>query len=346
MAQRVVDLLEVVEVEQRDPDLPALAAGPGERLPEPVLEQEPVRQAGQLVVVREPVGTLLGRHPVGHVLDQQQGRLRAARLAGHDRGVDAAVPDLTRSGAAAQGRRCAEAAPEQVAAEQDRLVAVGLVDQAELLERAPGRLGGRPAEDRLGLAGPGLDAPSLVVAGTAGELDDRERGVVHVPGQPLVRAPQLRLGRLARGQVAAHDLDRRPAIEQHLGRRDLDRERGPVQPAVGELGGADLRARLGQGGRAGASERQAGGVDEVEHGVPDQLCWRAGAEEPGCLHVGENHDAFPVGEDGGGRGLDQRPVASLALAQSLVGPAALGGIGEACRPPAPAGRHRRRTPAQ
>jgi hypothetical protein len=59
--EAVVDLLEPVEVEQQQPDPLAVAARLGQRLPEPVVEQRPVRQPGQGVVVGEVLGARLGR---------------------------------------------------------------------------------------------------------------------------------------------------------------------------------------------------------------------------------------------------------------------------------------------
>ena len=50
MAQRVVDGLEVVEVEEQDPDGLGVVAPLSQRLLEPVDEEGPVRQPGQRVV--------------------------------------------------------------------------------------------------------------------------------------------------------------------------------------------------------------------------------------------------------------------------------------------------------
>jgi hypothetical protein len=117
VAERVVDLLEVVEVEQRHPDPLVPPARAGECLPKTILEQQAVRQSRQLVVVREPVHTLLSCHPVRHVLNQQQGCLGTASLAGHNRGVDPAMPHLAGPCPTAHRRGRVEPAPQQVAAE-------------------------------------------------------------------------------------------------------------------------------------------------------------------------------------------------------------------------------------
>ena len=74
VAERVVDVLEVIEVEQQQPDLVAGAARAGERGVEPVVEQRPVGQAGEAVVVGEVPKALLDVAPLGDVLaDPEQG---------------------------------------------------------------------------------------------------------------------------------------------------------------------------------------------------------------------------------------------------------------------------------
>ena len=50
MAQRVVDVPEAVEVEQQDRDHAALAAGAGQLLAEPIVQQGAVGQAGEQIV--------------------------------------------------------------------------------------------------------------------------------------------------------------------------------------------------------------------------------------------------------------------------------------------------------
>ena len=69
VAEAVVDHLEVVEVEEQHRDALVVELGVGERAPEPVDEEQPVRQPGERVVdrlVREP---LAARLALGDVLD-------------------------------------------------------------------------------------------------------------------------------------------------------------------------------------------------------------------------------------------------------------------------------------
>ena len=56
VAQRVVDALEVVEVEEQARDVVRVALRLRQHLPQLLVEQRPVRQPGQDVVLREPVG--------------------------------------------------------------------------------------------------------------------------------------------------------------------------------------------------------------------------------------------------------------------------------------------------
>ena len=67
MTERIVDVLESVEVEQHDGCRP-LAGVAGEQAPQLLLQREPIRQAGQLVVMREPPELLLGSLVIGDVL--------------------------------------------------------------------------------------------------------------------------------------------------------------------------------------------------------------------------------------------------------------------------------------
>ena len=52
--ERVVDLLEAVQVEDHHPDAGPFTARRGDRLRGPILEQQPVRQPRQMVIHREP----------------------------------------------------------------------------------------------------------------------------------------------------------------------------------------------------------------------------------------------------------------------------------------------------
>ena len=60
MTEGVVHELEVVEIQEQHPDAEVVPASAGERDLEHLLEHRPVRQAGELVVVREERDLLLG----------------------------------------------------------------------------------------------------------------------------------------------------------------------------------------------------------------------------------------------------------------------------------------------
>ena len=68
VAERVVDLLEVVEVEERDDR--GLAAG--QRLGDPLLEQRAVRQAGQRVLEGEPAQVAVALAAAAGAVEQRQ----------------------------------------------------------------------------------------------------------------------------------------------------------------------------------------------------------------------------------------------------------------------------------
>ena len=88
MAERVVDLLEAVEVEEEDRGQATFAAGMGQGLAEPVEQQGAVRQPGQRVVQGQPPDARLGRLALGQVLEHRDLGDDLARRGAHRRGVD------------------------------------------------------------------------------------------------------------------------------------------------------------------------------------------------------------------------------------------------------------------
>ena len=108
MAERVVDGLEVVEVEQvRGDDLAALDAG--KRLLQPLVEQHAVGQAGQRIVMRHVRDLGLGAALLGDVLMRRDRAAVGHRL--HRDGDAAAVAEL-----AVELAEAASVAPAQHAA--------------------------------------------------------------------------------------------------------------------------------------------------------------------------------------------------------------------------------------
>ena len=80
MAKRVVDLLEVVEIEAKHGELLALAK-PGDRRIHVVPKQHAVWQAGQRVVVRHEADPLLIPALLGHIVEGDDGAAIGHRLA-------------------------------------------------------------------------------------------------------------------------------------------------------------------------------------------------------------------------------------------------------------------------
>ena len=74
MAQRVVDGLEVVEVEKQHRDLVAAAAGMRQQFIEPLPQQDAVRQSGEAVMLRHEREPRLGALALGDVHQRQQHR--------------------------------------------------------------------------------------------------------------------------------------------------------------------------------------------------------------------------------------------------------------------------------
>ena len=125
MAQRVVDLLEAVEIEQEHRDHATFAAGAGQGLAQPVEQQGAVGQAGQRVVQGQAPDPLLGRLALGQVLEHRDLGDDLARRGAHRRRVDggdaarpvaALEPDLPARSHLAAGHRTRERPVEREAA--------------------------------------------------------------------------------------------------------------------------------------------------------------------------------------------------------------------------------------
>ena len=86
MAERVVDLLEAVEVEHEQGDLLARAAVTGQGLREAVLEQGAIGEAGELVVERLVLGGRLARLELVDQVDQRFVKERHDQGHGHGGG--------------------------------------------------------------------------------------------------------------------------------------------------------------------------------------------------------------------------------------------------------------------
>ena len=92
VAQGVVDDLEAIEVEEQDGQPRRAAVRLGHRDGEAVVEQQPVGQAGEGVVVGELLDLLLGALALGHVERDPEGGRAAAVLDGAGRRSRASAP--------------------------------------------------------------------------------------------------------------------------------------------------------------------------------------------------------------------------------------------------------------
>ena len=111
--ERVVDVLEVVEIDEQHRDPSAVAPGQRQGPPEPVPEQGAVRQAGEIVVVRQVADAVLGLLALGDVVVDHDHHRRpvslgpAQRPVGRDADlapVPRVVQELARPLAVAQQR--------------------------------------------------------------------------------------------------------------------------------------------------------------------------------------------------------------------------------------------------
>ncbi len=153
MAQRVVDLLEAVQVEQQQRDGCSLAVGDPRRLLEAIVQERPVRQLGQRVVIRQV----------------RQALLDAPALAPHARLAELAL----------HGRK----QPLQVVLHD---VVVG----AGAHRRDGGIFAHRPRHENEGHIG--VAQPEQVERGRAGETRNRVIGDRQVPRRAIERGGERR----------------------------------------------------------------------------------------------------------------------------------------------------------
>ena len=106
VAERVVDGLEAVEVDEHHRGLLAVAVGERERLRQAVLQQPPVRQAGERVVVGEVLRALLGNLALHHLHLELLVRARRSRPPG-----SRSTPGPRRRRCRCAGRACGSGTP-------------------------------------------------------------------------------------------------------------------------------------------------------------------------------------------------------------------------------------------
>ena len=201
MAERVVDLLEAVEVEVDQGELAAGAARARDRLLQGMLELEPVRDLGQRVVACEIADAPLGALALGDVARHEDAALEARVLGAHDRARQRDRDGL--AGMRADGQL--EHLVRRLLDVERRAILVG----DDVAEFAPEQLHLRPAEHLRGREVHALDEP--VRRG-------HEDRVVHAVQHDVERAA----GGGVVGQVDAQALERGAERPAHAAVRHLD----------------------------------------------------------------------------------------------------------------------------
>jgi len=320
--QRVVDQLEVVEVEVEQRELAALAAGLGEVAAELLLEHRSVGQAGQRVVVSQEGDLSLGLAPLGHVLPRAQYRNDPAFRVGQDSVAPRDYPVVPGAGLnhrlQALCRRLD--AGDKAEKRQARLQARGLRDdRAEPV--LPDQLGGLEAQQVTALLVDQLHATALV------QHDDQRAGHLQVALSAVALLAQLMLGlHRARDVVeSAHA----PAVGPESSGDRAGEHGDPALPAAG-LGAPEHAADGSLGQRRPGHEVVIGGdrlaLGGHEHPVrherghrPLQRVWLHSQDDRSAgvpadrpkLRVGDHHPFFEA--------LDHHPAQLLGRSQRLTG---------------------------
>ena len=186
MAERVVDVLEPVEVDEQHADAMSAALGLRDRLRQALVQQQPVGQAGQRVAGREVLQSFLGLDPRRDVLHERQDRNDLACVVQQRRVVPLA-PDRVAvaaviAGEAGRPRLFAAHEPPHQTREG---LAVFFVHERAVGERNPQDFVRAPAEDVLRLRRP-ANEPEVAVP-----LEHRQRRIADVRRQHPVHALQF-----------------------------------------------------------------------------------------------------------------------------------------------------------
>ncbi len=239
VAERVVDRLEAVEVDEVQRERAVAPTPPRQRLAQPLSQQRPVRQVGQRVVVREMAEPLLCRLALGDVErgGQHADHLRARPAQRGARGQERpALPRRVDQGLLARGQGGAALEHQRV----ERQAGLGVAAAEQRAEVAPLCVVARHAEEA---RQPLVDEQARAVArGGADQrrhrVDDLGQRLAAVAGQRvmrLARAPQLVLQRLG---ARLDDALLAPQLEQVAGAGD---ELVVVHRREQEVGGPGLQ---------------------------------------------------------------------------------------------------------
>ena len=150
---RVIDVLELVEVEEEEGRRGVVAPGQGDRLGDAVVQQRPIRKAGKKIVLCQMPHSGGQGHRVGNIPEHHHGAdeltvpvvdgggrvfdWNALAMAGHENGVAAQVQGLV-------------AMQDMVDGIGDRVPAAGVDEREDVGDRQSPRFGAGPATHRLG----------------------------------------------------------------------------------------------------------------------------------------------------------------------------------------------------
>ena len=226
MSQSVVDVFETVEIDEHYADPSAAALGLCDRLREPLLQQQSVRQSRQRIACRQILQALFRLDARRHVLDEGQDRYDASLFVEQTRVIPLAPDRLTVLAiVSTENRRARLVARHEPVHSIDDLLVICLVRELTAADRNAVHFIGAPAEDLLRLWRP-ADEKKVGVP-----LQHRQRCVVDVRGKHPVGAVQRFLVALLVVNVGMRRID---ADDVSLGiaiRRKV--YRFPAQLAVG-----------------------------------------------------------------------------------------------------------------
>ena len=202
MPQSIVDVLETVEIDEHHADPSAAALGLCDRLGEPLLQQQSVRQSRQRVACRQILQALFRLDARRHILDEGQDRYDLSLLVEQTRVIPLAPDRLAVLAIVSiQTRGARLVAGRELVHHFDDLLAIGFVRELTAADGNPVHFIGAPAEDVLRLRRP-ADKTKVAVP-----LQHRQRRVVDVRGKHPVGAVQRFLVALLVVDVGVRRID-------------------------------------------------------------------------------------------------------------------------------------------
>jgi hypothetical protein len=220
---RVIDVLEIVQIDHEHRAVIATAGARGQSLAQPVLQQLPVGQARQLIEERQVADALLEGRAFGEVQDERERQRSVGELNSPDRCEQRELTPVLAQPHGLVGRWGVLPGAPQL---DDPLHLRAAAGCDALQQRCPPHLLHARVPEQLQVAGIHIHRDPV-----AAEADGHRR-LLDQRAQTHFALAQLRLGELALRDITGGVEKYRDAVQAHRHGTDLDFEYRAVAPAV------------------------------------------------------------------------------------------------------------------